>query len=478
MSSEVPDKVTMIKITPKKLFAALILGTGLVSCIANAQGKPPPPGLVGKDGWLYLSYDMSTSSDQAANNITLDLIKRFNKVLAANGTTMVMILVPMKMRVYSEFLPPTVRTNPHMMEQYDRTLKVFRTNQIHAIDLNTPFLDKNKRTGPYPLYLKLDSHWSPSGVLLAAETIKAGIDSDPALKKALDATPVAVYKMDISKAKKTNNSHDLIALLPPSQQGQKSFPPEDSLQFKVTRAQGEKSDMPVKGVVPGISLLGSSNSRPWTGFSDALRFTLQRDILVSASNGDRGSWYGLASYMRSDAYQTKPPKLLFFEMSERDLRGPPNFANRIASYNIENTEWLLQVSALAQPSCKVSTVTAKIGSTGLAANAANLKGGGLTAGATSDTDFFDINFSAPVSKLDYLSAKIPGAQSNPITLEASGPEAATRKFTTEVTGDGALKYPLPSAGKGYTKVRIYPGKTAGFSFQGIQVCRQPEDLLS
>ena len=50
----------------------------------------------------------------------------------------------------------------------------------------------------------------------------------------------------------------------------------------------------------------------------------------------------------------------------------------------------------------------------------------------------------------------------------------------EVVGDSAehsFKFPLLSIGKGYTKVRVLPGRTNGFSFQGFQVCRQPEDLL-
>ena len=87
-----------------------------------------------------------------------------------------------------------------------------------------------------------------------------------------------------------------------------------------------------------------------------------------------------------------------------------------------------------------------------------------------------------MTKLDYLSAQLLAAGVRTITLEASGPDTPQQKILVEVKGDTvvhALKYPLLSlTGKGYTKVRIYPGATSGFSLQGLKVCRQPEDLLS
>ena len=94
----------------------------------------------------------------------------------------------------------------------------------------------------------------------------------------------------------------------------------------------------------------------------------------------------------------------------------------------------------------------------------------------------EIEFNNPVTKLDYLSAQLQAAGVRTITLDASGPDTPQQKITVEVKGDTAvhaLKYPIISlTGKGFTKVRIYPGTTSGFSFQGLKVCRQPEDILS
>jgi len=227
-------------------------------------------------------------------------------------------------------------------------------------------------------------------------------------------------------------------------------------------------------------LMGSSYSSEWTGFADALRYTLQRDILSVSVGADQGSWVGMESYLRDDAFQTQAPKLLIWEMPERDMRAPPDYKYRDARYISNNTEWLLRVSALTQRNCKPSSVAAKFAASGLAANAANLKGADFAAGATTEGDFIELGFDKPIEKLDYLVARVTATGSKSMVLEASGPGVAARRFNLSMPGDDmahALKTPLPSAGNGYSKVRFYPGKSNGFAVQGVQVCRQPDDIL-
>ena len=466
----------MLKLTQTILRATLVMSACLGSSAVQAAGNQGPVGILGTDGWLFTAYDISTAADIPDTTLVLDIIRRVNKVFATNGIAMGMVIIPMKMRIYSEFLPPSSKMNREMVIQYDRILKAFRAGHVEAVDLNTPFMAKANREGPFPLFLKLDTHWSPSGALLGAETIKAEIQKNPVLKKAYDATPVEKYKLEISKAKKRNNSQDLPPQLPVEQQKQFSFRPDETLLYKGSR---EKGELPAKGgPAAGVALVGSSSSKPFTGFPEALRYALQRDIIISNFDGVHGAWWGMEGYLRSAEFQTTPPKLLLWEIGERELRSPPNFQYRDPRFNSDNTEWLLRISALVQTGCKASTVTGKLGSAGLAANASNQKGGDVVSGPTSETDFLELNFSEPLGKLDYISAKLPASASKTVTIEASGADVATRKFVAEVAGNGALKYPLTSAGKGYTKARIFPGKTDGFKFQGLQICRQPDDVLT
>lgn len=434
-------------------------------------------GVIGKNEWLFYNYEMSEASHSTTTNVSLDLIKRFNKVLAVNGVNLVVVMVPLKMRIYAEYLPDDIKINDYMAGNYDRMIRALQAATVNTVDLNTAFVNSPKRNSDTPLYFKLDTHWTPTGAMLAAETIKAGMNANPALKTILDALPVEAFKLAIASRKRPSKGRDLVDQLP---KNTVTFAPEMVAQVNVTRAQAPKEDLLGNRMPVDLTLVGSSYSMDWTGFSDALRYSLQRDLLSVAVAADQGSWVGIESYLRDDAFQAKAPKMIVWEMPERDMRAPPDYKFRDARYVGNNTEWLLRASAWVQANCKSSAVAAKLMPVGLAAGAGNLKGTKLATGPTNDGDFIEISFDKPVEKLDYLSAMAATAGSKSVTLEASGPGVATRRFTIAVPGDDAahaLKTPLPSTGAGFTKVRVFPGKSNTFVFNSLQLCRQPEDLL-
>jgi len=462
----------------RRTFERWIIGATLLSsaglplvCSAEA-----PTGIMGKSEWLFYRHELSDSTDMAAIDASIDLIQRFNRVLAANGINMAVAMVPLKMRIYSEYLPDDIKVNDYMKGNYERMSKALQAAQVNVIDINTAFLNSPKRVSASPLYYRLDTHWAPAGAMLAAETIKTALDANPSLKKVLDSLPEE--KFELSNLRRQNSkSRDLTEQLPPNSP---ILAFEQVVSIKVSRTQPAKQDLLGNAPATGLTLMGSSYSSGWTTFPDALRFTLQRDLLSVSVGADQGSWVGLESYLRDDAFQTQPPKLMIWEMPERDMRAPPDHKYREARYISNNSEWLMRVSALAQSRCKASSVAAKLAPVGLAAKPVNMKGAELATGATTDSDFVEIGFDKPIEKLDYLSARATNAGSKTLMLEASGPGATTRRFTVTVPGDDAahaLKSPLPSSGGGFTKVRIYPGKSNGFALQGLQVCRQPEDLL-
>lgn len=462
----------------KSMMNKWIYGAVLVNTLGFpiAQAAETPAGIIGKDDWLYYRIELSDSVDAATTDASLDLIQRFNKVLSANGVSMAVVMVPLKMRIYPEHLPDNVKVNDYMKGNYDRMSKALQAAGVNVIDINTAFLTSPKRDTPNPFFYRLDTHWAPPGALLAAEAIKAGIDANPAMKKALDATQEEKY--EFANARRVHSkARDLVDQLPPNPP---TFALEQVTPMKISRAQAVKEDLLGNRPASGLTLVGSSYSNSWTGFPDALRYTLQRDLLSVSVAADQGSWIGMESYLRDDSFQTQRPKLLIWEMPERDMRAPPDFKFREARYVVNNTEWLLRVSAWAQTSCQASAVAAKLAPVGLATSAANVKGADLATGPTNDSDFAEIAFDKPIEKLDYLAARVTAAGSKSVILEASGPGLAARRFTLNVPGDDAahaLKAPLPSNANGYTKVRIYPGKTNAFALQGLQVCRQPEDLL-
>ena len=433
-----------------------------------------PEGIVGKNEWLFNKYEILRSTDAAQTAQSIELLGRFNKVLKANGISLALTMVPLKMRLYSEYLPDSVKLTDYMAGNYEQISKALQAVGVTVIDLNTPFMSSPKRNSDTPLFFRLDSHWSYTGSMLGAETIKAGIDANKALKSALDATPEAEYKIIFGKRKLPSKARNLIALLP---RNLGPFAPEEFTLVSVTRAQALS-----EGSRPaiGITVAGSSSSQEWTGFVAGLRYVLQRDILNVAVHGLIGPWVGMENYLRSDTFQASAPKLLIWEWSESTMHAPPDYQYQDPLYVSDNTEWLLRASAWVQAACKASTVTARLARAGLAANAANRKGEDVVTGPTSENEFIEITFDKPVEKLDYLVARAVTAGSKTLILEGMGPGVTTRRFTLNVPGDEAahmLKTPLPSSGRGFSSVRIYPGKSDGFTFKDLKICRQPEDLL-
>jgi len=452
----------------KWLCCALLTST-LGMAIVHAEETA---GIVGKNEWLFYKYELLKATDAAQAAETIEIIGRFNKVLMANGVRMALSMWPIKMRIYSEYLPDSVKLTDYMAGNYQQTSKALQAVGVTLIDLNTPFMSSPKRNSDTPLFFRLDSHWSPIGAMLGAETIKAGIDANKVLKQALDATPKVEYKISADKRKLPSRGRDLLTALP---RNSGHFAPEQFTPVSVTRAQAESKDNRT-----GITVAGNSASRDWTGFVDALRYVLQRDILNVSVKGDIGPWVGMESYLSSDAFQANTPKLLVWLWSESTMHTRPDYENQDPRYGSNKTEWLLRTSAWVQATCKPSAVSARLARAGLAANAANRKGEDVVTGPTSENEFIEITFDKPVEKLDYLMARAVTAGSKTLILEGMGPGVTTRRFTLNVPGDEAphmLKTPLPSSGRGFSTVRIYPGKSDGFTFKDLKICRQPEDLL-
>jgi alginate O-acetyltransferase complex protein AlgJ len=451
-----------------------VLMLGLLGAPVGAQ--QPPPGIVGQDGWLYYRNEISTPADSATVAATLALVGKTNQVLERNGIALVVAMAPLKIRVHPENLPPSVKLDDHLKTQYARTLQGLRSGGVKAVDMNTAFVNSPVRIAPMPLYFKRDTHWSSAGALVAAESIRDAITADAVLKAAWDTAPVVPYTLAWSP-KDWPMDGDLPAQLP---KGSPSFDKELIKIFEVQKPANAGGGL-LGGNGPAITLLGSSYTADWTNFPAAVRYALQRDVLSISVDASQGQWVGLHTYLRDDAFQTNRPKLMVWEMPERDMRAASDYPWREARYVMGQTEWLLTTSALVQNQCVPSTVTVKV----QAATIAGAQGtaNGFSAGATTPAGFIELGFDKPIGNLDYLSGKLTLSGAKTLTLEASGPQVATRKFTLPVAGDDsehAFRAPVVSAdGKGgFTRLRLSAGTAKAFAMQDLQLCRQPADLLN
>ena len=330
----------------RKAFYGVLLTSALG--MAAAHAAEPSSVVIGKNDWLFTRYEFALASDVQDTQATVQLLQKTSKLLNENGVALALVIVPSKIRIYAEHLPDSVKLDTYTADKYENVFKTLTDAGVNVVNLNQPFLNSPLRNSDTPFFLRLDTHWAPAGALLAAQTVKAEIDKNPALKAALAATPEVKYAFSWSKRKINYRARDLVQLLPKEAQ---NFPAEQILLFQSDRAQATQAGLLNAGDNVAITVIGSSYTNKNTGYPDGLRFTLQRDILDISIPVDQGPWVGMELYLRDDAFQTNKPKLIIWEIPERELRSPPNYKHRDARYVSDNNEWFTRVSALVKKAC-------------------------------------------------------------------------------------------------------------------------------
>jgi alginate O-acetyltransferase complex protein AlgJ len=322
--------------------AAAVVGFSIVAAAHAADGAPV---LFGKNNeWLFTPYEFAQQSDVTDTNTTIGIFEKANKLFERQGIALALVIVPSKVRIHSEQLPSNKPLDSYTEGKYENAFKALKAAGVNVVNLNQPFLASPHRNSDTPLFLRLDTHWAPTGAMLAAETIKSTIDATPVLKSALAATPEVAYTLAWNKQKSTTRARDLVRLLPP--EDQKQFSPEQVLPFKVARATASQAGLQGAGDAVGITVIGSSYTNKNTGYPDAIRYMLQRDLLDISIQVDKGPWVGMEEYLKDEAFKTNRPKLIIWEIPERELRSPPSAKFRDARYQIDNNEWVARVSAL------------------------------------------------------------------------------------------------------------------------------------
>lgn len=425
--------------------------------------------IAGKNDWLFYRHEWANSADLAATNTSVELIKSFSKALQDNGITLVVAMVPLKARIYQAHVTEQYKLNPYMAGNYQRMAQALSSAGVKVVDLNSSFLQGAKNHPDKHLYFRLDSHWTPTGALLAAETVASSMEADASMKALLRQIPVEKYTMRWSEQAIATVSRDLVMQLP---KGAPTYAPEYVLDAEITKT-ATGSNLLGDATVPMISLVGSSYSKPWTRFPEFLKYTLQKDVLAIAVGADQGAWVGMESYLRDDAFQSTPPKFLIWEMPERDMRAPPAFLYREARYRSDNQEWLQRVSVMAQTQCRSGTASVKL----LSPSARETQRAQFS--RTSVADTVALEFSQATDAQDYLQANISSKAGQTLNLEAMKGELSARKWSLTINPDGnphTLKIALPAGSKAYTGLKIWPGETTGFTISDAKLCRLPASL--
>jgi len=280
----------------------------------------------GKNDWLFLNDELVVHQSRVLN--TESRVKEIIEVghqLANQGIELLIVLVPDKSRIESEYLGSQHRATVFSTRVNDFE-KQLTHNEIHVINL-TGALNSAKQGGIIP-FLRTDTHWSEPGAEIAAKAVAKSI-------QALKITPTPAQSTQIVTQVDKIRPGDLVKLAGIDWLPMRLQPAPESARYSSFKSvpipSNEKSksmdDLFGDANLPNIALIGTSFSRT-SEFIPYLEMQLDAKIGNFALDG--GDFWGSAkAYFTSPAFKDTPPKLIIWEIPERVLEMDRNHDEKI-----------------------------------------------------------------------------------------------------------------------------------------------------
>ena len=247
--------------------------------------------VVGRDDWLYSNEELLIPNklDEVLSG-HLEKIKTINDELKASGRDLIIVPVPLKAAIYPEHLkrPLDIR----LAGLYQKFMRDLKSSNIKVVPLDSTFNDYkvSDRSGA-PLYLSRDTHWSPAGASLAAQTI-AKMYPDLVAGKSYQSATREI----------TNYQGDLTNFVQASSwlAGSIRAPEEVPVYETVPIVDTTTPDALFGDVEQSIDLVGTSYSEIDTwNFRGFLQQSLARDV-TSFSLKEKGPFVSMSQYIESD----------------------------------------------------------------------------------------------------------------------------------------------------------------------------------
>ncbi|HZG20965.1 MAG TPA: cell division protein FtsQ [Herbaspirillum sp.] len=279
----------------------------------------------GCPGWLFLTEELQVHRDAQANaQAKLQAVIALRQKLAQRDIALLVAVVPDKSRIAAAQLCGLSR--PAQLEaRATQWVAGLQQAGVRAIDL-APTLAPLGASA----WLRTDTHWNETGAQAAAAVIAAQVRA-----AGLQPTPAQAYQAQPGPlARRPGDLVHLAGLdwLPLRWQPQ----PEEvaATEFKEVAAAGPAPTAPAEAAkggddlddllgdqqLPNVALIGTSFSRN-SNFVGFLQQALGAKIGSFAKDG--GKFSGSANeYFSNPAFTQTPPKLVVWEIPERDLQTP------------------------------------------------------------------------------------------------------------------------------------------------------------
>ncbi|MCS4284878.1 alginate O-acetyltransferase complex protein AlgJ [Pseudomonas sp. BIGb0278] len=289
------------------------LSTNLWAALDYKLFNEGRPGVVlGREQWLFSDEEFkpTAGADQLMQD-NLALIRGVRDTLQRQGVQLVLAIIPAKARIYSEYLGEEQPASLHG-DLYNQFHAQARQANVFAPDLQAP-MEQAKARGQ--VFLRTDTHWTPLGAEVAAQTVAEAVSR----QKLLQAEPQA-YVTDAGSSAPYKG--DLTNFLPLDPLFSELLPAPDNLQKRTTRPAAGNADsgdaLFADSQIP-VALVGTSYSaNPHWNFLGALQQALHSDVANYAEDG-HGPLLPMLKYLQSDAFKDAPPQVVVWEFPERYL---------------------------------------------------------------------------------------------------------------------------------------------------------------
>jgi alginate O-acetyltransferase complex protein AlgJ len=274
----------------------------------------------GCPGWLFLADEFRLNRNAQANADTkAQAVIELQRNLSKRGIELLVAIVPDKSRIAASELCSLYR--PAVLQ----SRVVAWTSALHAAGIKAVDLTASLQPLGADAYLRTDTHWSETGADAAARTValraqQMGISATPARSFATQSSPQALRPGDLVRL--AGLEWLPLSLQPPAQYVAATQVVEQVIeQGNAASADADNlDDLFGDSNLPNVALIGTSFSRNsnFVGF-------LQRALGAPVGNfaKDGGEFSGAAvAYFDNPAFKQTPPRLLIWEIPERDLQTP------------------------------------------------------------------------------------------------------------------------------------------------------------
>jgi alginate O-acetyltransferase complex protein AlgJ len=287
----------------------------------------------GKNDWLFIAEELKfegqkanhasaqtvampsiTVTPEAALKARVMLMADLAKHLQAQGVKLVVVLVPDKARLYSQYLNHGDYP-PYNKARYQAALDGLKSQNVTAVNLLSVFEPAAKQS---EIYYRTDTHWNQLGALLAAKEISSVI-------KTLNLDLKTINFKTTAKGAAQERSGDLIRLMGLEFVPNFLRPKLDSETLEETiEVATSSTEKPSAGLFDDASvavvLAGTSYSLR-ANFHGRLQEHLQTKVLNTAKDGG-GFLQAITAYLKDDAFRSSKPQVLLWEVPERMLQSP------------------------------------------------------------------------------------------------------------------------------------------------------------